>query len=255
MTKENMLEDFISIFGNILIKKNYLKVFVFTILIITHLIIIPIIYSLWNLKNICGIIVKKEWRARNIWTHLKNIWIKRGSKLLNGTRVKKVENGIKDIIKMLGFNFIEEININISVLTAILNIPILKLAANIVQINAVGKQEHQLLYAKYVGKKEKLKDICLLGKRQSEPVGNLVLQNLDGEEEIIVYNIQVENAGCYYANNILVSNCEVSVWQLNHPGNLDYEYFTELKIPRKRGKYYPNEYRNEPEQFDWISRN
>src|SRR5690606_126826 len=53
--------------------------------------------------------------------------------------------------------------------------------------------------------------------------------------------LELENLTSYTSDDI-ADALEVAMWQIQHPGELTYEYFTSFKQPKRRGLYYPREY-------------
>lgn len=59
------------------------------------------------------------------------------------------------------------------------------------------------------------KSLCVSKQKSNDFVQKGVQTSLKREMQDAVYNITVENAGCYYANDILVSNCDAMVMGIN----------------------------------------
>jgi hypothetical protein len=227
-----LLKDFMSTFGSMLMGCKFHLVIIFTTKIIMHLITILLTSILWKLKNIWntieGIAIKK------MKFFLKSILQKFGSKHQSGMGVKKELSGIKNIIKSLRKISIKNIFMNIFVLNVNENIKIQEKKANTVVPIADTKQEKYLISVLF----------ALLIKQYKERINRLfaevVQQNFVGKEET-VYNIEVEQAGCYYANNILVSNCEVLFYNMQKPPEVDPQILNPQKeqIRWKKNRFAP----------------
>lgn len=117
----------------------------------------------------------------------------------HGTKVKKEEHGIDNMQKtqFLKTNLEKKENVNIVEKNILQKINMQNIA-----LQNVDKKEliyQKQTYAKFVEKNFIQQDISLKHVQENVKL-NCKLKP--------VYNITVENAGCYYANNILVSNCD-----------------------------------------------
>ena len=153
-------------------------------------------WSVYQVGNIYQNTLKKIGKKKNIEKKCQNICLtmKRGKiSVENGTKVKKKENGIGNTQNAL----FSKINLKKKEFVNFVkkNILHIKINKNIVQQNVNKKEQiyQNLKYAKYV---------------DQHSTQHLINQELAQENAKIVYNLKVKDAGCYYANNILVSNCD-----------------------------------------------
>lgn len=160
-------------------------------------------WSVFQLGNIYQNIVKNIGKIKNTEKKCQNLWKgtqKDSKNVEHGIKVKREENGIENTpkeaftkISLEKKEFVSGAEQNI----------LQKLdLQNIAQFNAKGK--HATI--------EKQKNVLSVEKNfmQQDKEQQCVQENveLNTKEIIPVYNITVENAGCYYANEILVSNCD-----------------------------------------------
>lgn len=172
---ESVLKDFIRQFGNFIIEKKFLKGMLFITKMATLLTTTSLIWSVYQLNNIMKYIknnLLKEVVVKKIWKDYQKLENLRS----NGIEAKKEKNGIvkmqKDILKKYQK----------------------KSSAQIAE-----------------GGLEK----CLQIKQTNTEIQSAenVMTNIikeKKEEKIDVYNITTK-AGCYYANDILVSNCDTII--------------------------------------------
>lgn len=167
--EKNTDHNCIKQFGNFIIKGKYQKAFIFITKILIQIITIPIIWNYLQVRSIFPCMQKEI--IKKIKNKLITILIKSDTKQRNGIKAKKEKNGIKNMFLNL-----------------------LKNHGNGEKKGFVSNAQKNIL--------RKLK-----GK-------NFAVINVNGEsgkdkieENQKVYNLTVEN-GVYYANNILVSNCD-----------------------------------------------
>ena len=126
--------------------------------------------------NIYQNIQKKIGKKKNIKKKCQNkcrVILKDKTNVENGINQKKEKNGIVNMLKEVFYYKIQK-----------------KEYVNIVKKNIFQKSKDKNIVVKLVQEKE--------------------IKNKEEKEQRIkaVYNITVEGAGCYYANGILVSNCD-----------------------------------------------
>lgn len=166
---EKVRKDCMSQFGNFITKRKYQKAISF----ITKTIIISITTLItWNVFRASNILKSMQKKGVIVLAPLRNwrIWKKSDHLQKRGMQVKKEESGTVKMPKSMLTRF---------------SMSVKKLVSNAIKF--------------------------LLPKR-IEPlsVEIIVVQEIDAKEERLqpVYNITVEDAGVYYANDILVSNCD-----------------------------------------------
>ena len=182
-------------YGNITMEK-YQKGIKFIIKTIMLIIMTSLTWNVYQLGNIYHNILKKIGKIKNTVKECLNkckVIVLDNKNAENGIKVKKAENGIDNMQKTLFLkinlkkkefvNFVKK------------NILHIKTSKSIAQKDVNTKE---LIYKnqKYVRYVEK--HILALHTNQK-----LVQENAK-----IVYNLKVKDAGCYYANGILVSNCD-----------------------------------------------
>lgn len=189
-------------YGNITIIEKCLKAITYTIKTVMSIIITLKIWNVFLLGNICQDITKSVGKilylGKNKEKFLKKKYEKEQS---NGTKAKQVENGTKNTQKFqfLNINLEKQKNAN-GVEKSILQKCV---GQNIVQV-LVGKK--QIIF-------QKQKNVSFAEKNfipqdiKQKLVQNNAETNISGKIKP-VYNLTVEGIGCYYANGILVSNCD-----------------------------------------------
>ena len=172
---ENVLKDFMLRFGNFIVGKKYQRAISFTIKTATLLTTTSLIWSVYQGANILKNIGKVCLNLIKDQNSLNTLKIYK-SWLKNGIPAKKVENGID---RMLDEPWTKEERQK-HVLTA-------------------GENTKHVVTQKYAE--------------------NAIEPNMkeNGEEKLKkkVYNIKVKDVGVYYANGILVSNCDTLVHSIN----------------------------------------
>ncbi|MFH1209217.1 MAG: terminase family protein [archaeon] len=202
MKKESVLKDCMLQFLNFILEKRYQKAMKFIIRMVILLIMTTLIWSVYCGGNIAkNILLKIKKNSLDIY-HIFKIWQK------NGINQKKEESGIKNIgsivleklnIKNLYVCFVENI-LNQNMLT-------LSVVQNIAEKNTMKELENI----------KKLKNVLFVEKnlkqyKESQKEKH-VQKSVDGfqcriiVEKKKVYNLETKDH-VYYANNILVHNCD-----------------------------------------------
>lgn len=171
-------------FGNMSINKKCQKVILFTTKTIIHLITSLIIWNVYHLGNIWNYIKKTAKDMVNP-KKLKNTLKKLGNWLLNGINLKKGENGIKATLNNLWTiekkkEFVQTADAN---------------------LKAIQHQKEMESYLMVDG----VRDV----------IGEIGLDYTDSfkEEKLPVWNLKIDG-GVYFANNVLVSNCDALIYAL-----------------------------------------
>lgn len=201
MSKESIANNCIEQYGNITMAKSQkgIKFIIRTAMSIIMTFLTWFVYQLTNIYHImqkkCGKILNikknKQILCEEIALYSKNA--------KNGIKVKKEKNGIDNMhrnqylkISLEKKEFVNGVEKNILQKQLELNIAATNASKNLTII-------------------QKLKYVRFAIKNFIHPVIELKLvqENVNQDcKAIPVYNITVENGGCYYANNILVSNCD-----------------------------------------------
>ncbi|MEY3415631.1 MAG: Clostridium phage phiCDHM19 [Pseudomonadota bacterium] len=187
------------LFTNFIAEKQFLKAIIFITKIAILLTTVLRIWSVFKLQFIKSCL--KKWITKKIG----NILIKLDTWLLNGTEAQKAENGTNNIQNQFYLMKLE------TVLSVIKSFLLRLIRLNFVQKNVIGNTITNQLATKdgalFVRK-------ILLQKFQEQ---NIVLKNADittgqkitkelGLKE--VYNLKVDKIPLYYANGVLVHNCD-----------------------------------------------
>ena len=209
MLEEKMQSVFTLLFMKLLRERKYQKVITFTIKTLIRLIIILVI---WNV-----------YRSKNIMKHIREDFVLRsrglickisGRKLLRGIKVQKASSYINglDIVQCQS-----DKSKNINVLFAIMSF-IQNLLQNTVQPIAVIKWHGcpplwKLQYVLFAKRplKEKAGHIKIEQEKHVPPLA----------EPEAVYNLTVEDAHCFYANGILVGNCDTASMAVTYLGKMN----------------------------------
>lgn len=190
-----ILKDFMLRFGNFIREKQFRKAGMFTIKTVIHLIIVLRIWSVLQGSNtmiyLSGLIGKP----------IRLIWLKFGHWLESGTALKKVRNGIVKILSRCGKTKLGN-SLLVSSVVRILNHFFQMLCFAVVGAsNPRLDWKSDILLQKNV--LSVAENISQIGFIKEKPVQGHVPENCIRK----VYNLSVKQ-GCYYANNILVSNCD-----------------------------------------------
>jgi hypothetical protein len=190
-------------FGNFITSKKFLKAMSFIIKITIISIMTFLIWNVFLVSNIFRCMLKKEkidQQQKKNWS----IWKKLGFKLHNGIKALKVVSGIVKMLKNVHQKYF--------------------MKENVYALN-VGKsslQKETQKDAVLIVKKEYIEEILPTSKpivfsaeKDSLPEINIQKREIERhvpeyvrEEQQVVYNITVKDCGVYYANDILVSNCD-----------------------------------------------
>lgn len=202
--KEKVLKDFMWRFGNFITNKKYLKATTFIIKMVILLITTLTTWSVFQLGNIYHNMAEKICKIKRKSNKQKKTWRKQEKKLKSGTKVKKEKSGIKNIMQSVwqkAMNLKKKENVS----SVIKNILPKKQIKNTVQTVANKKPAICVDQkdVKYAEKPFIQQDILHIRVQKSAE------QRKEKEaKKINVYNLTIEEAGCYYANDILVSNCD-----------------------------------------------
>ncbi len=202
---EKVLKDCMLRFGNFITERKYQKAILFIIKTTIILIITLATWSVFRMSNIYKSMLKK---GEVVLQQMKNWLIWRESENLqkNGMQVKKVENGTVKILKnvmtkffMLGLKFVSNVIKPLMPKKKELSFAQVPVQPEIDE----GQRQTSHRHASFA-------ELSLLLSRSflRREIDQLVAQNAEGICQQAVYNITVEDAGVYYANNILVSNCD-----------------------------------------------
>lgn len=201
-----ILKDCMSLSGKMLIRRKFRKAITFIILMGTRLIITLVTWSAYRLANTCRRLIKIG--LKNLKRNVINTLRKLGQWPLSGTNLKKERCGIKNTsiiqthlrkIKNMFVGFAEKFS----------RVAGLK-KLNFVQVSVLqlsGENQVSMTSKSRVSSavKNLLKTNTQKLKHVAEDVGLEVGISIDVRK---VYNLEVEDAHVYYANGILVGNCD-----------------------------------------------
>ena len=227
---EKILKDCMSQFGNFIIKKKFQKGIAFIIKTATLLIMTLVIWNVYRVVSILNYIGKIA--QINIKKLLEKILKLREKKQRNGINQKQEESGIRDIIKKV-LQKLKNINIFASIAEKVLR-ALEKIILNIVPIyadrNIYIKQENYVKIKNVLNVEKYTKDLNI-------ETQNFVQENappqLNGKIKR-VYNLTIQDANCFYANGILVGNCDCAAQNLHLP-------IIATKVWKSKNEIKPNE--------------
>lgn len=205
MRDEKAQRDFMLRFGSFITEKKFRKAFVFTIKTIILLITVLKIWSVYQLGNIYHSMREKISKTKNIKKIIRKYFAKLERKPLNGTGAKKAGNGILNIHEIK-----KEFQKNFNVIIAKMNLRVFIPTHNFAVINAGSNTEEN-------SKEFHIKQnaLCVTQNlkapklNHASPKEKHVLKNASQNLHIAtVYNLTVEKDHVYYANGLLVSNCD-----------------------------------------------
>ena len=179
---EKILKDFTLQFGNMSISKKFQKVMLFIIKTIIHIIITLIIWNVYHASNI-WIYINKIFLNGVIAMRQKNTLMKSETSLRYGIKAKMGENGIKNTLLKLWLKKEKKESVKIA-------------DKNLIMCQS-----------------KKIQNMTEDGVRNAtKNTGSVYIENYK-KVKLPVYNLKV-NGGVYFANNILVSNCDTLIYCL-----------------------------------------
>jgi phage terminase large subunit-like protein len=206
--KGKILKDFMLRFGNFITSKMLVKALLFTIKTVTLSITTLIIWSVYQLGNTCLNTLKGIGKTQSSLREKIKILTKLDHSRKNGTVPPKEESGTENISTKLIHSPLKE-NTLVKLVARFLKVPGLKKLSfvparvfPVIDTNRVSIISPVL--ASFVGI-----DLLRTNIQKLEHAEVFADKNYHGKaEKTIVYNITVGVDSVYYANNILVSNCD-----------------------------------------------
>lgn len=207
MKEEKILKDCMLRFGNIITEKKFLKVFMFTIKMVILLITTLATWSVYQVGNM----------LRNTLTRMtpssKNFKRQDKKQLKSGIEVKKEGNGIQNMERML----LQALNQSKSLAKSVEKYSKAKEhLQNIVQINVVKdgevNTEELNIQANVLCVEMNLKgqNTNHLHLKEKHVQNFVQIDSTIKTEKKKVYNLTVDKDHVYYANGLLVSNCDAT---------------------------------------------
>lgn len=190
--------------GNFIMVR-FLKAVIFTIKMAIQITMILVIYSVYRLNNIMDYLkVDLVQKLKN------NIWKKSDHLHSIGINQKKVENGIKitlkKIVDLLKKKEISPKPVNSAEKSSLLKLILQSFVQVIVMVNNPIKMLIRLLNKSVNSAEKPSKPFTEHQQQMSCAQDNVQVNGLS--EKIKVYNLEIDQAHCYYANKILVGNCD-----------------------------------------------
>ena len=198
---------FMSQFGSFLTNKKFQKATAFIIKTITLLITTLVTWSVYRLSNTYRNTGKKIGKIRIIGRKVSRYLTKYENPRPNGIKVKKDENGT---FKTARTESLSLRRLFVNIVEKLLNPHILTRC--FAATNAVTTTEENMSlttqgFAKSAEKSSNTEKEYLLNQIENSAAARATyLTTIENAKD--VYNITVEDVGCYYANGILVSNCD-----------------------------------------------
>ena len=218
MKVENSLKDYILLFGNFIISEKSPKVLIFIIKMVIHLIMILLIWSVWKVVNIYQNIIKKIGKMKNTEKEGLKISTISDISLKSGTPQKKAMNGTKNMQKSLYLMLNKK---STNALSVVKNIKTEGLIPKYALRNVTKRKEEKagliilkkiVLYVKRI--------FGVINTQEVKHAQRVAHRNIHiYKEKRKVYNLTVED-GVYYANGILVSNCDALMYCLEYLDNI-----------------------------------
>ena len=199
-----ILKDFTWRNGNFIIKRQFLSVIVFTIKTVTLLTTTQVIWNVYHISSILENIQRKL--QRQCLKTLKGL-----DRLLRlGTLLKRVNYGIETTLNFSGRT---KNKLNLNVFGAEKSFYLGCLTQNFALELANRQEEEQ---AEYGTKQRSVFTATKNSPATSIATINSVHENVqqDLKSTHEVFNLTVKNSGMYFANGILVSNCDALAYQV-----------------------------------------
>ena len=205
IVREEMQSSCIGRCGNITMEKFQKDITFITLTAISTITTFPI-WSAYQLGNIYQCMRRKIWKTKNTERETENNLEKQESLRMSGIDQNKEENGTESmrkgafskVVRMIKKRFVNIAEKSFSE----------QQFKNIVQLLANEKREQKestssVTTSEYANVAEK-------SMKQRSIIKDSAVQNVskDSTHRTNVYNLTIDKAGCFYANGILVSNCD-----------------------------------------------
>ena len=201
---EGVFKDFILQFGNFITKKQYQKAIVFIIKMAILTITTSAIWSVYQFGNIYNYTLEKICQTQTMLKDLKRALLKIAIRLRFGINLLRERLGIERKLKVKGkeinYAFVNSVEINLVQPLVMLDSATITVEVNIEEGMRDFNMNPSVSFAERSLPHQRLSQV--IEKEDS------VVEVVQIEQEQKVYNITV-SYGCYYANNVLVSNCDV----------------------------------------------
>ena len=213
MKDGDMLKDFMSRFGKMLMEGQFRKAIAFTIETATLSIMTSAIWSVYRLGNICRTIHERTCKMLTTERGTDGILTKQEKKPMNGTEAKKEERGTAKTPRTVNW-FLKRLCARIVESIFSLYSETQCFVATIAERNT---EQSNLTMSECAGSAERSSFMESANRVQEK--GNSVASRAaqhTATSTASVYNIKVDKDGCFYANGILVSNCDALTGTVEH---------------------------------------
>ena len=225
MKDEKVRKDFMLRFGNFIQERKFLKAMKFTTKTATSLITTLATLSVYRVTNTVRSLVEFVRKNKN------NTWTTFGTWLTSGTEAKKAENGIANTQEDLKHLKSNAFACNVE--KSFWQSSLMQSSAHTTADKLITTTTHRKPNW-FVNTVERL--LLALSdriERKKRPVAELVQDDLPSKNEPMkVYNLTVEGVHCFYANGILVHNCDAMTQALN-----DFNKHGGFKVHRANYQY------------------
>ena len=165
---------------------------------------------IWNVFQGSNILITMRKKGRDALQQMKNcsIWQKLEKKLKFGIRAKKEESGIGKMLKLLLINLL---NISVDFVKKVLQ------RTSLTQkcvVNYAGEEKEEV---NFLNLQQNAPFVEMNSPQKNKYQGQEIEKHAPDHalEEQFVYNLTVEKDHVYYANGILVSNCDTAYDAVN----------------------------------------
>ena len=207
MKGEKVQKAFMSQFGSFTTNKKFLKAAVFIIKTIILLITTSVTWSVYRLSNICRNMGRQIGKIPIIGQNVSRYLMKYGKRQQSGIKVMKDEDGI---LKTARTESLSLRRLFANIVGILLN-PLIRMqcfaATNAVTTTEENTSSTTQGFARNAEKSLSTGKEYLPSQIENSAAARATsLTTTENAKD--VYNITVEDVGCYYANGILVSNCD-----------------------------------------------
>lgn len=209
MKEDAILKDFMWRSGRFLMDRKFKKVLLFTIKMVIA-IIIPLVTLSWlNVVSICQSIWLKDSKMSLLGKKIKLIYYLNRLKQLLGMEVKRVSSGTVKMLKDIGsIQFLRNACVSFVEKASLVCRPMPSYALMLV---APQKEEGLVRIMKLENVSTVSKVLKSISTEIQNPVLLYVGEPIQRKEK--VFSITVDEVNCFYANGVLVGNCDTLAYQ------------------------------------------
>ena len=209
----SVLKDFMWRFGNIIMERKCLKAIMFTTKMVTLLTTTLATWSAYQIGNTFQHIARKTSKMKSLGRKIKGNLTRLGRRLVNGTGAKRGEDGTRSTLKEL---LKTSSRLRSSAKSATKSFrasdPMLGFARTDVENDGGESTEglSTLQPAQYVEKNSRPQNINRHLPKEKRAQKHVQTNSITEIEKRKVYNLTVEKDHVYYADGLLVSNCDAT---------------------------------------------